>query len=45
MAASVVQNFDMRVADGYAIEQWDRDLQDFYVFSAGPLPVRLIHRK
>ena len=45
VVASVVQSFDMEVADGYDIEQWDRDLQDFYIFKAGPLPVRLIHRK
>lgn len=44
VAASVVQNFDMRLADGYDIERWDSDLQDFYVFKAGPLPVRLINR-
>ncbi|KAF9643937.1 cytochrome P450 [Thelephora ganbajun] len=45
VAASVVQKFDMEVADGYDTKQWDRDLQDFYVFKAGPLPVHLIKRQ
>jgi cytochrome P450 len=45
VAASVVQKFDMEVACGYDIEQWDKDLQDFYVYMAGPLPVRLIERR
>lgn len=44
VAASVVKNFDMQVADGYNVEQWNKDLQDFYVFKAGSLPVRLIER-
>ena len=34
----------MEVADGYDIKQWDKDLQDFYVFLTGPLPIRLIER-
>lgn len=45
VAAPVVQNFDMEVADGYHIEQWDMDLQDFYVYKTGPFPVRLIERQ
>ena len=45
VVASVVQKFDMEVADRYDIEQWDRDLQDFYVYMAGPLPVRSIERE
>ena len=45
VAASVVQNFNMEVADGYDTEQWDSDMQDFYVFRAGPLPVRFIERR
>jgi len=44
VAASVVQRFDMEVADGYDIGRWDKDLQDFYVSVTGPLPVRLIER-
>ena len=44
-AASVVQKFDMEIADGYDIKQWDKDLQDFFVFSTGPLPIRLIERQ
>ena len=45
VVASVVQKYDMEVADRYDIEQWDRDLQDFYVYMAGPLPVRSIERE
>ena len=45
MAASVVQKFDMVVADGYDIKRWDKDLQDFYVSTTGPLPIRLIERR
>jgi len=45
VAASVVQKFDMEVADGYDIKRWDKDLQDFYVYTAGPLPVRLTERR
>ena len=45
MAASVVQKFDMEAADGYDVEQWDKDLQDFYVYKAGPLLVHLTERK
>jgi len=40
-AASVVQKFDMEVADGYDIKQWDKDLQDPHVFLTGPLPIHL----
>jgi len=45
VVASVVQKFDMEIADGYDVKQWDKDLQDFYVFVAGPLPIRLIERR
>ena len=45
MAASVVQRFDMEVADGYDLKQWDKDLQDFYVSVTGPLPVCLVERR
>jgi len=45
VVASVVQKFDMEMADGYDIKQWDKDLQDFYVFSTGPLPIRLTERQ
>lgn len=43
-AASVVQKFDMEVADGYDINRWENDLQDFFVYKTGQLPVRLIER-
>ena len=29
----------------YDIEQWDKDLQDFYVSVTGPLPVRFTERR
>ena len=45
VVASVVQKFDMEVADGYDIKQWDKDLQDFWAFLTGPLPIRLIERQ
>jgi len=44
-AASIVQKFGMEVADGYDTKQWDKDLRDFFVFSTGPLPIRLIERQ
>jgi len=42
VAVSVVQKFDMEVADGYGVWWWDKDLQDFCLFVAGLVPVHLI---
>ena len=45
MVASMIQKSNMGVADRYDIEQRVRDPQDFYVYRAKPLPVRLIERE
>jgi len=44
-AASIVQKFDMEIADGYDTKQWDEDLQDFYAVVVGQLPIHLTERQ
>jgi len=42
--ASMLYHFDMRLANGYRAEQWEQDLQDYFVLQKGPLPVKLTTR-
>ncbi|PCH43669.1 cytochrome P450 [Wolfiporia cocos MD-104 SS10] len=40
----MVQNFDMRFADGYREDQWEDDLRDYFVTQRGSLPIVLTVR-
>lgn len=37
----VVQRFDMKIASGYDLDQWEQELQDFYIMKKGHLQVVL----
>lgn len=41
----VVQRFDMVVAEGFNMDDWERDLQDHFVMKKGCLPIRLSRRE
>lgn len=43
--AWVVLRFDMRLAEGYDVRQWERDLRDYFAFQKGVLPVVLTPRQ
>ena len=43
--ATVVQKFDMKLADGYDPRQWEEDLSDYFVMQVGKLPAVLYTRK
>jgi cytochrome P450 len=40
----IVQRFDMKPAPGYDLDQWEKELQDFYVMKKGHLPVGITAR-
>lgn len=40
----LMQTFDMRLADGYEPEQWEKDIQDMFIVHKGSLPVVLSSR-
>jgi cytochrome P450 len=44
VASYVVQRFDMRAAEGYNLDDWERDMQDYFVMRKGDLPVILTAR-
>ncbi|KZT66218.1 cytochrome P450 [Daedalea quercina L-15889] len=39
--AWMMLRFDMRLAEGYDVKQWERDLKDYFAFQKGRLPVVL----
>lgn len=43
-AASVMQRFDMKVAEGFDLAGWENSLQDCFVVKKGALPVNLTAR-
>ena len=43
--AWVVLRFDMRLAEGYDVRRWERDLKDYFAFQKGALPVILTSRQ
>lgn len=44
IASFIVQRFDMKVAPGYDLNQWEKELEDFFVLMKGHLPVLLTER-
>jgi cytochrome P450 len=44
VVASVVQRFDIQVAPGYDLNRWEEELEDYFLFSKGTLPVVLTER-
>jgi hypothetical protein len=40
----IVQRFDMKVADGYDLNDWEGRLKDYFILSKGALPVVLTPR-
>jgi hypothetical protein len=44
VVASVVQQFDIRVAPGYDLGRWEEELEDYFLFSKGTLPVVVTER-
>lgn len=40
----IVQSFDMRVAKGYDLDDWEGNLRDYFILSKGALPVVLTPR-
>lgn len=44
VASWIVQRFDMQPAKGYDLDDWERDLNDYYVMQKGSLPVLLTRR-
>ncbi|KAL5511173.1 hypothetical protein ACEPAH_4388 [Sanghuangporus vaninii] len=43
--ATIVQRFDMKFASGYDPCKWEEDLQDFYIYRIGKLPIVLYARE
>ncbi|KAL5511139.1 hypothetical protein ACEPAH_4354 [Sanghuangporus vaninii] len=39
--ATIVQRFDIKLADGYDPQQWEEELKDYHVIRVGKLPVVL----
>jgi cytochrome P450 len=37
----IMQRFDMKVADGYNLNDWEGHLKDYFILSRGGLPVVL----
>lgn len=44
ITALIMRHFDMRFEDGYDPADWERDLEDWYVFAVGKVPVQLTLR-
>ena len=45
VASYIVQRFDMKVAEGYDLSEWERTLGDSIVMRKGRLPVVLTERR
>lgn len=43
--AWVVLRFDLRLAEGYDVRRWKKDLKDYFAFQKGVLPVVLTARQ
>ena len=41
----VMQNFEMKLAEGYRVEKWEEDISDYFVMGKGELPVVLTPRR
>lgn len=44
VASCLVQRFDIKPADGFLMDSWENNLEDYYVMGKGDLPVRLTRR-
>lgn len=44
IASFIVQRFDIKVAPGYDLNQWEKELEDFFILKKGKLPVLLTKR-
>lgn len=44
VAASIMQRFEMKVADGFDLMGWENTLEDYFVIKKGALPVDLTAR-
>ena len=44
IVTTILQKFDMRLADGYNPQQWEEDLQDYFIAKVEQLPVELLAR-
>lgn len=44
VASSIMQRFNMAPAEGFDLDDWERDLEDHFILKKGSLPVRLTRR-
>lgn len=44
VAVSIMQQFDMKVAEGFDLSGWENSLEDYFVINKGALPVNLTAR-
>jgi cytochrome P450 len=44
VAACIVRNFDLEAVEGYDIDEWEKNLEDVFIFKKYPLPVVLVER-
>ena len=44
VTCALVQQFDMHVAKGYDLDNWEKEIQDVYLTNRGKLPVSLLTR-
>ena len=44
ITALMLRHFDMKLANGYDPNDWQKELQDWFIMSIGPLPVQLTLR-
>lgn len=44
VAVSIMQRFDMKVAEGFDLSGWENSLEDYFVINKGALPVNLTAR-
>lgn len=42
---TMVQKFDIRPAEGYDLDQWEKNLKERFLTTRGPLPVTMAARK
>jgi cytochrome P450 len=44
VASYIVQRYDMKAAEGYDLDKWERNLLDYFILYKGALPVVLTPR-
>lgn len=41
VTALMIHHFELRIEDDYNCDEWERDMEDWYVMTVGRLPVKL----